>query len=41
MSNAQTPAQAAVVLLRLALEPDFDSHFHGELIRFGKVLPWR
>jgi carbonyl reductase 1 len=41
MSNAQTPVQAAVALLNLALEPAFDPHFYGELIRFSKVLPWR
>ena len=41
MSDAQTPAQAAVALLHLALDPDVDPLFYGELIRFGKVLPWR
>lgn len=41
MSNAQTPARAAVALLRLALDPDLDPLFYGELIRFAKVLPWR
>ncbi len=41
MSNAQTPAEAAVALLHLALDPDLDTRFHGELIRFGKVIPWR
>lgn len=41
MSNAQTPAQAAVSLLRLALDPLADPLLYGELSRFGKVLPWR
>jgi carbonyl reductase 1 len=41
MTNAQTPAQAALAPLRLALSPRVDPRFHGELIRFGKVLPWR
>lgn len=40
MSNAQTPAQAAVALLHLALDPVADPRFYGELIRFGRVLPW-
>ena len=41
MSDAQTPAQAAVAPLRLALDPHVDPAGYGELIRFGKVLPWR
>ena len=40
MSAAQTPAQAAVALLDLALAPSVDPRFHGELVRFGRVLPW-
>jgi len=40
MSNAQTPAQAAVALLHIALDPALDPRFYGELIRFRKVLPW-
>jgi hypothetical protein len=40
MSNAQTPAQAAVALLDLALDPALDPRFYGELIRFGRVIPW-
>ncbi len=41
MTNAQTPAQAAAALLRLALDPLADPRLYGELIRFGRVLPWR
>ena len=41
MSAAQTPAQAAEALLDLALSPDVDPRFYGELVRFGTVLPWR
>ncbi|MEU7892434.1 SDR family NAD(P)-dependent oxidoreductase [Nonomuraea sp. NPDC049152] len=40
MTGAQTPEQAAVALLDLALEPGFDPAFYGELVRFGKVLSW-
>jgi carbonyl reductase 1 len=40
MSNAQTPAQAAVALLDLALDPGIDPRLYGELIRFGKILRW-
>ena len=39
VSNAPTPAQAAVPLLDLALEP-VNPHHYGELIRNGEVLPW-
>ena len=41
MSDAQTSDQAAAALLPLALGPVADPGFYGELIRFGKVLPWR
>ena len=41
MSGAQSPAEAAVTLLDLALEPSVDPGFYGELVQFGKVLPWR
>jgi carbonyl reductase 1 len=41
MSNAQTPAQAAVALLDLALDPAPDPRHYGQLIQFGKVLAWR
>jgi carbonyl reductase 1 len=41
MSQAQTTAEAAVAPLRLALDPAPDRGFHGELVQFGRVLPWR
>lgn len=41
MSAAQTPAQAAEALLDLALAPTVDPRFYGELVRSGRVLPWR
>jgi carbonyl reductase 1 len=40
MSQALTPAQAAVWPVALALAPQFDPAFYGELVQFGKVLPW-
>jgi carbonyl reductase 1 len=40
MSKAQTPAQAAAWPVQLALSPTFDPAFYGELVQFGKVLPW-
>jgi NAD(P)-dependent dehydrogenase (short-subunit alcohol dehydrogenase family) len=40
MSQAQTPAQAASWPVELALAPRFDPAFYGELVQFGKVLPW-
>ena len=40
MSSAQTPAQAASWPVELALSADFDPAFYGELVQFGKVLPW-
>jgi carbonyl reductase 1 len=40
MSNAQTPAQAAEWPLQLVLGETFDPAFYGELVQFGKVLPW-
>ncbi|MFI6832298.1 SDR family NAD(P)-dependent oxidoreductase [Kribbella sp. NPDC050241] len=39
VSTAPTPAEAAVPLLDLALEP-FAPDAYGQLIRYGKVLPW-
>jgi NAD(P)-dependent dehydrogenase (short-subunit alcohol dehydrogenase family) len=39
MKDAQTPAQAAIALLDLALNRP-DPPLYGELIRFGRVLPW-
>jgi carbonyl reductase 1 len=40
MSRAQTPRQAAVALLDLALGRDVDRRVEGQLVRFGSVLPW-
>lgn len=40
MSGAQTPAEAAAWPVQLALSPSFDPAFYGELVQFGKVLPW-
>jgi NAD(P)-dependent dehydrogenase (short-subunit alcohol dehydrogenase family) len=40
MSSAQTPAQAASWPAELALAPSFDPAFYGELVQFGKILPW-
>jgi carbonyl reductase 1 len=40
MSNAQTPAQAAEWPLQLVLGETFDPDYYGELVQFGKVLPW-
>jgi carbonyl reductase 1 len=40
MSQAQTPAQAASWPVELALAPSFDPALYGELVQFGKVLPW-
>ena len=40
MSGAQTPAEAAAWPVRLALSPTFDPAFYGELVQFGKILPW-
>lgn len=41
MSQAQTPAQAAAWPVELALGETFDPAFYGELVQFGRVLPWR
>ena len=40
MSEAQTPDQAAAWPVELALSSSFDPSFYGELVQFGKVLPW-
>lgn len=40
MSEAQTPAEAASWPVQLALAGSFDRAFYGELVQFGKVLPW-
>lgn len=39
VSTAATPAEGAVALLDLALDPIRPGH-HGQLIRDGEVLPW-
>jgi carbonyl reductase 1 len=41
MAEAETPAAAAAAPLRLALEPAADPNLYGQLVQFGKVLPWR
>ena len=41
MTGAKSPAEAAVALLDLALDPAIDPRHRGELIRFGEVLAWR
>jgi carbonyl reductase 1 len=44
MGAAQTPAQAAVWPVELALRTipaDTLAAFYGELVQFGKVIPWR
>jgi carbonyl reductase 1 len=41
MSVAQTPAEAAVAPLRLALDRAADASFYGELVQFGRVISWR
>jgi carbonyl reductase 1 len=40
MSQAQTPTQAASWPVELALAPTFDPAYYGELVQFGKVIPW-
>ncbi|MBA2637946.1 MAG: SDR family NAD(P)-dependent oxidoreductase [Solirubrobacterales bacterium] len=40
MSAAQTPAEASVAPLSLALDP-VEPRLYGELVRFGGIVPWR
>jgi NAD(P)-dependent dehydrogenase (short-subunit alcohol dehydrogenase family) len=40
-SQARTPAEAAVPIIDLVLTDELDPSQYGELIRDGKVLPWR
>jgi NAD(P)-dependent dehydrogenase (short-subunit alcohol dehydrogenase family) len=40
MSSAQTPSEAARWPAELVLGASFDPAFYGELVQFGKVLPW-
>ncbi|WP_395297616.1 SDR family NAD(P)-dependent oxidoreductase [Kitasatospora hibisci] len=39
-SGAQTPAEAARAVLDLVLADGVDPAYYGELVQFGKVLPW-
>lgn len=39
-SQAQTPTEAATAVLDLALSDTIDPATYGELVQFGKVLPW-
>ncbi|MGW4565831.1 SDR family NAD(P)-dependent oxidoreductase [Streptomyces sp. NPDC004561] len=39
-SQAQSPTQAAAAVLDLISAEDVDPALYGELVRFGKVLPW-
>jgi carbonyl reductase 1 len=39
-SRALTPEQAARAVLDLVLREDVDPATYGELVRFGRVLPW-
>jgi carbonyl reductase 1 len=41
MRGAQTSVEAAVAPLRLALDRAADPSFHGQLVQFGRVIPWR
>jgi NAD(P)-dependent dehydrogenase (short-subunit alcohol dehydrogenase family) len=41
MSGAQTPAQAAVAPLDVALDRTAVPHRRGELVQFGRVIPGR
>lgn len=40
MSHAQTPAQAAAWPVELAMAEGLDPAFRGELVQFGRVVPW-
>jgi NAD(P)-dependent dehydrogenase (short-subunit alcohol dehydrogenase family) len=40
-SQARTPAQAAVAVLDFVLAEPIDPATYGELVRDGRVLPWR
>jgi carbonyl reductase 1 len=41
MTEAQSPDAAAAHLVTLALDPVDRTAIHGELVQFGRVLPWR
>jgi carbonyl reductase 1 len=40
VDRAPSPAQAARAVLDLALREDVDPATYGQLVRFGRVLPW-
>jgi NAD(P)-dependent dehydrogenase (short-subunit alcohol dehydrogenase family) len=40
-SHAQSPAKAARAVLDLVLTEGTDPDLYGELVRFGKVVPWQ
>ena len=40
MTSAQTPDEAAAWPVELAVGEAFDPAFYGELVQFGRVLPW-
>jgi carbonyl reductase 1 len=40
MRQAQTPGEAALAPLELALGARFAPRIYGELVRFGEILPW-
>jgi carbonyl reductase 1 len=40
MTSAQTPEQAAAWPVELAVGTAFDPAFYGELVQFGRVIPW-
>lgn len=40
MSSAQPPDEAAAWPVELAVGEAFDPAFYGELVQFGRVLPW-
>jgi NAD(P)-dependent dehydrogenase (short-subunit alcohol dehydrogenase family) len=40
MSAAQTPTEAAAWPVGLVLGATFDPAFYGELVQFGRVVPW-
>ncbi|WP_369251629.1 SDR family NAD(P)-dependent oxidoreductase [Streptomyces sp. R41] len=39
-SQAQSPSQAALAVLDLVFAEHVDAALYGELVRFGKALPW-
>jgi carbonyl reductase 1 len=40
MSEAQTPEQAAAWPVDAALDAALDPALYGELVQFGRVVPW-